>query len=107
MAIDKIFPWASLLIRFQYTCNRKFGINEVNEKLNQRVFLRGSLVPSHDRYHCDTLFFSTFWYIQVEDSRFSWGHMSLLQWCHGLTPTANSAPHTSSLTPPQWDGEKN
>lgn len=30
-------------------CNRKFGINEVYEKLRQRVFLKGSLALSHGR----------------------------------------------------------
>lgn len=62
MAINKIFPWASLLIRIQYVCNRKFGINKVHEKLSQRVFLRGSLTPSHDR---KTSFWYTFFFFPL------------------------------------------
>lgn len=70
MVIDKIFQWANLLTEFQYTCNRKFDVNEVHEKLSQRVFLKHSLVHWHNRkIYSDTLFLHflvhTSWWFKI------------------------------------------
>lgn len=72
MSIDKRFSWADLLTRFQYICNRKFGVNEVHEKFIQGFFLNGSLAHSHDK----NLFWPTYCLLSGTYNVRIWGHMS-------------------------------